>query len=86
MGFSREEYWSGLLSPSPEDLPDPGIKPMSPALAGGFFTTEPSVKPTGQELKAIHVCIGTVGLCRQTMIMSKAREEGVKKTAVFNSA
>ena len=39
MGFSREEYWSGLLSPSPEDLPDPGIKPMSPALAGGFFTT-----------------------------------------------
>ena len=59
---------------------------MSPALAGGFFTTEPSVKPTGQELKAIHVCIGTVGLCRQTMIMSKAREEGIKKTAVFNSA
>ena len=42
MGFSRQEYWSGLLCPSPGDLPDPGIKPVSlksPALAGGFFTT-----------------------------------------------
>ena len=32
MGFSRQEYWSGLPFPSPEDLPDPRIKPMSPAL------------------------------------------------------
>ena len=40
MGFPRQEYWSGLPFPSPEDLPNPGIKPMSPALAGGFFTTE----------------------------------------------
>ena len=32
MGFSREEYWSGFPFPSPEDLPDPGIKPGSPAL------------------------------------------------------
>ena len=42
MGFSRQEYWSGLPCPPPEDLPDPGIKPASPkspALAGGFFTT-----------------------------------------------
>ena len=31
-GFSRQEYWSGLPFPSPEDLPDPGIEPMSPAL------------------------------------------------------
>ena len=40
-GFSRREYWSGLPFPPPEDLPDPGIKPVSPAslaLAGGFFT------------------------------------------------
>ena len=41
MGFSKKEYWSGLPFPPPEDLPNPGIKPMSPALAGGFFTTEP---------------------------------------------
>ena len=41
MGFSRQEYWSGLPFPSPGDLPDPGIDPVSPVLAGGFFTTEP---------------------------------------------
>ena len=48
MGFSREEYWSGLPFPPPGDLPDPGIEPMSPvspALAGGCFTTEPPGKP-----------------------------------------
>ena len=42
MGFSRQEYWSGLPSPPPGDLPDPGIEPValtSPELAGGFFTT-----------------------------------------------
>ena len=42
MGFSRQEYWSGLLFPSPGDPPNPGLKPeclMSPALAGGFFIT-----------------------------------------------
>ena len=42
MGFSRQEYWSGLPCPPPRDLPDPGIEPPSlrtPALAGGFFTT-----------------------------------------------
>ena len=42
MGFSRQEYWSGLPYPPPGDLPNPGIEPMSftsPALAGRFFTT-----------------------------------------------
>ena len=42
MGFSRQEYWSGLPCPPPGDLPDPGLKLeslTSPALAGGFFTT-----------------------------------------------
>ena len=45
MGFSRQEYWSGLPFPSPGDLPDPGIKLMSLALAGRFFTAEPLGKP-----------------------------------------
>ena len=45
MGFSRQEYWSGLPFPPPEDHPNPEIKPTSPALAGGFFTTEPLGKP-----------------------------------------
>ena len=40
IGFSRQEYWSGLPFPPPWDLPDPGIKPASPALAARFFTTE----------------------------------------------
>ena len=42
IGFSRQEYWSGLPCPPPGDLPNPGIKPMSPAApawAGVFFTT-----------------------------------------------
>ena len=45
MGFSRQEHWSALPFPSPADLPDPGIEPERPALAGGFFTTEPPGKP-----------------------------------------
>ena len=43
--MERQEYWSGLPFPSPGDLPDPGIELTSPALAGGFFTTEPRGKP-----------------------------------------
>ena len=39
-GFPRQTYWNGLLFPSPGDLPNPGIKSMSPGLAGRFFTTE----------------------------------------------
>ena len=45
MEFSRQEYWSGLPFPSLGDLPDPGIQPESPALAGGFFITGPPGKP-----------------------------------------
>ena len=41
MGFLRKEYWNGLPFPSLGDLPDSGIEPVSSALAGGFFTTEP---------------------------------------------
>ena len=45
VGFHRQEYWSGLPFPSPGDLPHPGIKPRSPALAGRFFTAELRGKP-----------------------------------------
>ena len=48
MGFSGQEHWGGLPFPPPGDLPNPGIKPMSPVspcVAGGFFTTEPPGKP-----------------------------------------
>ena len=44
MGFSRQEYWSGVPFPSPEDLPDPGIEPRSPALEADALTSEPPGK------------------------------------------
>ena len=44
MGFPRQEYWSRLPFPLPEDLPYPGINLLSPALAGGFFTIQPPWK------------------------------------------
>jgi len=46
IGFSRQEYWSGLPFPSQGDLPRSGIEPTSPSLAGGFFTAEPPGKPS----------------------------------------
>ena len=45
MGFSRQEYWSGLPFIPSGDLPDPGIELESPALADGFLTAEPTGKP-----------------------------------------
>ena len=51
MGFSRQESWSGLPFPPPGDLPDPGTKPMSPTLVGGFFTTEPPFRGLGQDYR-----------------------------------
>ena len=45
MGFARQEDWNGLPFPPPGNCPDARIEPVSPALAGGFFTTEPPGKP-----------------------------------------
>ena len=44
MGFSRQEYWSGLPFPSPGDLPDPGIEPRSPILRADALPSEPPGK------------------------------------------
>ena len=52
MGFSRQENWSGLPFLSPGDLPDPGVEPESPALAGRFFTPEPLLTPPKRPLTA----------------------------------
>ena len=46
MAFPMEKYWSGLPFPSPREIPNPEIKPASPALADRFFTTEPPEKHT----------------------------------------
>ena len=66
MGFSRQEYWSGLPLPTPGDISDPGIEtasPQSPALAGGFFITEPPGIACGKHLSWpseawIHLMVG----------------------------
>ena len=57
MDFSRQEYWSELLFPTPGDLPDSGIELVSPALGGGFFTTAPPGKP--------YICCGLENVTRQ---------------------
>ena len=48
VGFSSQEYWSGLPSPSPGDLPDPGIEPRSLALQADALPSEPPGKPVSQ--------------------------------------
>ena len=48
MGFSRQECWSGLPSPSPGDLPNPGIEPRSPALYTDALPSEPPGKPIAE--------------------------------------
>ena len=53
IGFSRQEYWSGLLCPPPGDLPHPGIKPKSPACRW-ILTTVPLVKPFSTILLCIN--------------------------------
>ena len=61
MGFSRQEYWSGLPFPLPGDRPRPGIEPvslMSPALAGGFFTTS----ATWRDYQLNHIVRANKGL------------------------
>ena len=49
MGFSRQEYWGGLPFPSPGDLPNPGIKPGSPALQTDSVLSKPPGSPTRKE-------------------------------------
>ena len=53
MGFSRQEYWSGLPFPSPGDLPHPGIKPKSPALQADALPSEPPEKLGYNSMKQI---------------------------------
>ena len=65
MGFPRQEYWSGLSFPSPGDLPNPGIKPTSPALADGFLTIEPPGKPTAPNKMVLKIKFcGQIGVRR----------------------
>ena len=58
MEFSRQEYWSGVPFPSPGDLPDPGIKPWSPAYEGGFFTFWATREAQNLEYNCLQYCVG----------------------------
>ena len=54
MGFSRQEYWSGMPFPSPGDLPDPGIEPKPPALRADALPSEPP-GPTKDQTCTLHI-------------------------------
>ena len=76
MGFSRQEYWGGLPCPPPGDLPNPGIEPMSlasPALAGGFFTTDGGGGLVTKSCPT-HVTPWTVA-CQAPLSMAFSRQE-----------
>ena len=71
MGFSRQEYWSGLPFPSPGDLPDPGIEPRSPALEADALTSEPLQYKNGNCLRAeasLHACIANRKLIAECLL------------------
>ena len=70
--FPRQDYWSGLLFPPPKDLPNPGIKPTSLPLAGGFFTTAPVGKP-------IQVTRSTLLLFRHQVVSNSVRPHGLQQ-------
>ena len=59
MGFSRQDYWSGVPFPSPGDLPDPGIEPGSPTLQADALTSEPPGKPQEYALVCHLLVVGS---------------------------
>src|SRR5574340_1223802 len=58
MEFSQPEYWSGEPFPSPEDLPNPGIKPRSPTLQADSLPAEPPGKPKNTEVGSLSLLQG----------------------------
>ena len=63
MEFSRQEYWSELAFPILGDIPDPEIEPESPALSGGFVTTEPPGKLSQNDTELDNIAQGYLGGC-----------------------
>ena len=78
MGCPIQGYWSGLSFPSPGNLPNPGIKPASSALAGGFLIAEPPGKPcNGEQVSKIK---------QDTASIKIVWLRGYKTISVFNAA
>ena len=71
MGFSRQEYWSGLPFPSPGDLPNPGIKPGSPALQIDAIPSEPSGKLNYRNPLCVYLILELIGETPLTTHKSK---------------
>ena len=82
MGFSRHEYWSGLSCPPPGDLPIPGIEPaslISPALAGGFFTTSATREAPAMHQSGFNPWLGKVPWRRKwqtTSVLLPGKSQG----------
>ena len=93
MGFSRQEYWSGLLFPSPGDLPDPGIEPLSTCIsciADGFFTAEP-LEPAGKPQSNMAWYLVAQRLKRlpamwETWVQSLGQEDPLEKEMATHSS
>ena len=85
-GFSRQAYWRGLPFPSPGDLPDPGIKPMSPGLADGFFIAEPPAKPNSSCYFLSNLAIPLLGICPEKTMVWKDTCTPIFITALFTIA
>ena len=91
MGFSRQGYWSGLPFPAPGDLPDPGIRPGSPALQADSLLTEPPGKPknTGVESQSLLQGIfltqeSDQGLLHCRRILYQLSHQGSSKSLIAN--
>ena len=69
MGFSKQEYWSGLPFPSPGDLPNPGIEPGSPALEANTLTSEPPGKPQSSGFPLVVILISG-NICRKLLVIT----------------
>ena len=67
MEFSRPEYWNGYPFPSPKDLPNPGIKPRSPALQADSLPAEPQEKPKNTE-------VGSLSLLQQIFLAQESNQ------------
>ena len=86
MEFSRQEYWSGLPFPTPGDLPDTEIEPVSPAslaLAGRFFTPEPLGKPSPSVSKQLKMVYFN-WLCTELAAKGKTKNKQTKKPQIHH--
>ena len=88
MGFSRQEYWSGLPFPSPGDLPDPRIEPRSPALQADTLTSELPGKLSGHQAvldALVSQVVKRLPATQETRVRSLGREEPLEKEMATHS-